>query len=69
MPFLESVYLKGLTIKQAKEKIGKRLSPELIRPEIYIKLVKSRASKISMLGELQNPICILLILQNCTGFS
>ena len=55
MPFVESVYLKGLTIKQAKEKIEKRLSSELIRPEIYIKLVKSRASKISMLGELQNP--------------
>lgn len=55
LPFIDSVYIQGLTIKQAKEKIEKKLSKELIRPEIYIKLKRAKPSQISVIGHVINP--------------
>lgn len=54
IPYAGSIYIEDLTIEQAKNKIIKELSKELISPQIQVSLSKPRPIKVSLVGEVKN---------------
>ena len=55
IPLIDPIYLNGLNIKQAKEKISKEMSRELIKPIVQISIKKFRPVRVSLIGELKKP--------------
>ena len=55
LPRIKSLYIEGLTIDEAKNKILKEYKKVLKIPVIYIDLIKSRPINISINGEVQRP--------------
>ena len=55
LPRIKSLYIEGLTIDEAKNKILKEYKKVLKIPVIYVDLIKSRPIKISINGEVQRP--------------
>ena len=54
IPYAGSIYIEDLTIEQAKNKIIKKLSKELISPQIQVSISKPRSIKVSLVGEVRN---------------
>lgn len=55
LPRLGSIYIAGLTIDEATEKITQRYKTVLKYPLLYIKLLSARPIKVSIVGEVQKP--------------
>ena len=55
LPRIRSLYIEGLTIDEAKNKILQEYEKVLKIPVIYVDLIKSRPIKISINGEVQRP--------------
>ena len=55
LPRIKSLYIEGLSIDEAKNKILKEYKKVLKIPVIYVDLIKSRPIKISINGEVQRP--------------
>ena len=55
LPRIRSLYIEGLTIDEAKNKILQEYKKVLKIPVIYVDLIKSRPIKISINGEVQRP--------------
>ena len=55
LPLIGTQYLSGLTLNNAKSKLIKLFSDELIRPEININLLSIRPIKVSLIGEVYRP--------------
>jgi len=55
IPLIDPIYLNGLNLKQAKEKITKEMSKELIKPIVQISIINFRPVRVSLIGELKKP--------------
>lgn len=53
IPYSDSIYIEDLTIEQAKNKIIKELSKELISPQIQVSLKRPRPIQVSIVGEVE----------------
>ncbi len=54
-PLIGMVNLNNLTISEAVSIIQEKFSSQLIRPELNIRLLKTRPIKISIIGEVKSP--------------
>ena len=55
LPIVGQVYIEYLSIQQASELIEKKLSKELLVPQISLTIEQTRPIKISVIGEVNNP--------------
>ena len=55
LPLIGSHSFEGLTLDDAKNKLIKLFSNELIRPEINLSLISMRPIKVSLVGEVYRP--------------
>ncbi len=55
LPLVGLVNLDNLSIKQASEKLVNKFENELLRPDLYLKVLVPRPIKVSVVGEVQNP--------------
>ena len=55
LPLIGTHSLTGLTLNEAKNKLIKLFSNELIRPEINLSLISMRPLKVSLVGEVYRP--------------
>ena len=54
-PLIGTVNLNNLTIEEAVLMVQEKFSSQLIRPELNIRLIKTRSIKISIIGEVKKP--------------
>ena len=55
IPLAGQVYVQYLSIKQASELIEKKLSKELLIPQISLTIEETRPIKVAVIGEVNNP--------------
>ena len=55
LPYVGSVYLNNLSLKEAEAKIEKELSKELIKFDITLSLIEARNIAVVIIGEINNP--------------
>ena len=55
LPLVGSVNVENLSIEQASEKIKSLYASELLRPELFLRLIQARPIKVSIVGEVQRP--------------
>ena len=55
LPFTSAVKLSGLNINQARDSIQIALGEYLLRPEVNLKIIKTRPIRYSVIGEVTNP--------------
>src|SRR5579883_1604420 len=55
LPWVGSVSVKGLTLKEASERLRKRYSDFIKNPTITVSLVAARTLKIGVIGEVTRP--------------
>ena len=55
IPLIGQVYVQYLSIKQASELIEKKLSKELLIPQISLTIEETRPIKVAVIGEVNNP--------------
>ena len=55
LPFVGSVVLNGLTLKQASTWVRELLSDQLLRPELQLKVVRPRPIRVSVVGAVERP--------------
>ena len=55
LPLIGAVKIKNLSTEKATEKIQKLYENELLRPNIFIKLIQARPIKVSVIGEIERP--------------
>ena len=55
LPFVGSVDLDNLSLKEARNILRDLFSKELLNPELNIRIVKSRPIRVSIIGEIKNP--------------
>jgi len=55
LPLVGKVSVLNLSLEQASEIIHKKVGEELLRPDLYISVVKMRPIKVTVLGEVSRP--------------
>ncbi len=55
IPLLGTTYIENLTIEEAKLKIKKLLTKELISPEIELSIISQRPVRVIVIGEVNRP--------------
>lgn len=55
LPLIGSVQLSGLTIGQATRWLTNLYSKQVVRPQLQLQLVTPRPTKVTVIGEIQNP--------------
>ena len=55
LPLIGTINVMFLTLDQAREKIKNLYASQLLQPEIYVSLVKTRPIKVSVVGEISRP--------------
>ena len=55
LPYVGSIYLNNLSLKEAEAKIEKELSKELIKFDITLSLIEARNIAVIIIGEINNP--------------
>lgn len=55
LPRIGAVYVWGLSLKEAQEKITKEYTKIINRPLVYLNLISSRPIKVSIFGQVQRP--------------
>ena len=55
LPLVGKVSVLNLNLEQASEIIRKKVGEELLRPDLYIRVVKMRPIKVTVLGEVSRP--------------
>ena len=55
LPLVGKISVLNLSLEQASEIIQKKVGEELLRPDLYISVVKMRPIKITVLGEVSRP--------------
>ena len=54
-PIIGSVKIENLSINQATSKIKNLYSKELLRPDLFLSIAKTRPLKVSIIGEVKRP--------------
>ena len=55
MPLIGKVSVLNLNLEQASELIQNKMGEELLRPDLYISVIKMRPIKVTVLGEVSRP--------------
>ena len=55
LPLIGTINVMFLTLDQAREKIKNLYGAQLLQPEIYVSLAKTRPIKVSVVGEISRP--------------
>ena len=55
LPLLGGIKVADLTTEKATQKIKNIYANELLRPDLYIKLIEMRPIKVSLIGEIERP--------------
>ncbi len=55
LPRIENIYVRGLTTSELKTLLEKRYTEFLIQPEIKVRIVKFKPSRVLISGEVRNP--------------
>ena len=55
LPLIGTINVMFLTVDQAREKIKNLYGSQLLQPEIYVSLAKTRPIKVSVVGEISRP--------------
>ncbi|MEC7436544.1 MAG: polysaccharide biosynthesis/export family protein, partial [Candidatus Thermoplasmatota archaeon] len=55
IPIVGNLKVEGMTIEQARTKITNLLGEQLLRPDVFLKIERTRDVRVSVLGEVQKP--------------
>ena len=55
LPLVGSVFIKNMSLDNAKDLIQEKLSEHLLIPEVQLKMINYRPLRITLIGEIQSP--------------